>query len=528
MTSLKLKLAYLAPVFAALAACASNAPEVVLTAEGEQHGAGVCATIDYGHTIGAEYYRQFDNDALAADYVQKLLASGSVAALAGPNATLKEITSDARLVRIVHDVYEGFKRTFPRETAGLPDAPRVALLETDVLNAFALGSRKMDDDPFPRAPWIFFVNTALLNHDGATDVALAGVFAHELGHLILRTFEADIQRRVRAIYMIQGSEDGIIGEDQNDDPHVAAHVEDILKIQDRIGGIGTLGLPFYEDTKYLRIVEQMMSHVTPEADPGGACAAAKTAITDLKTTQATFLPGVLLGDLTPRALTSSEKTMLEQRSAAVADKLRQCVAPLHDHTSFQQLLAALNGLPPESVDPSNPEHEKLLALMLPAELSADAEAGAEASLLDRILRATTTLTGELTSLQDDPAFPIDQIRVYDYEEDADDASVRVLKSMGTDPTGVGLFFLSVLPQAARDKCVADVVAGRPIAYGRFIDTHPSTCWRYYHAKQFANALNACGGTPADVKTAPKGSGRPSILDGTMGDQAEKGFGRGRR
>jgi hypothetical protein len=524
MTSIRLKLACFAPLFAAIAACSTTAPEASDVAEGEIHGGGVCATLDYTHTIGTEYYRPFDSDAKAAEYVEKLLSMGSLVPMAGPNARLKEITEDARLVRLVGEVYDGFRRTFPAETAGLPVAPRVAILETDMLNAFALGQRQLDDDATPRAPWLFFVNTALLNHKGATDVALKGVFAHELGHLILRTFEPEIQRRVRVVYMIQGSEDGILGEAAVDDPRVGAHVEKILQIQDRIGGIGELGLPVYQNTKYFAVIDHALSKAP--ADPSGPCAAAKAGIDALKTTQTSFLPGAPLGDLTPRALTPEEKAMLEQRSATIADQLHQCGAQAGDHTSIAQLVATMNGLPPTSVDPGSPDHEKLLALMLPAELRADAESAANASLFDRLVSAIGTLQSELIELQNDPAFPIDQIRVFDFEEDADDASVRVMKTIGDDPAGVGLFFLSVLPAEAREKCLSDVAAGRPIRFGRFIDTHPSTCWRYYHAKQFANALNQCSSTPPGARTLPKGSGRPSILDRTAHE--ETGYGRGQR
>jgi predicted Zn-dependent protease len=64
------------------------------------------------------------------------------------------------------------------------------------------------------------VNTGLLNQN-RPDTELRGVFAHELGHLILRTFLSEVQRQVRGIYRIGESEDGIIGEVQDDDPALA-------------------------------------------------------------------------------------------------------------------------------------------------------------------------------------------------------------------------------------------------------------------------------------------------------------------
>jgi hypothetical protein len=175
------------------------------------------------------------------------------------------------------------------------------------------------------------------------------------------------------------------------------------------------------------------------------------------------------------------------------------------------------------VNPDDPDHGKLVGLMLDVETRVDAEMS-DAPLIDRILAAQGDIRAELAKLQDDPAYPIDQIRIFDYEEDADDASVRVLTALGKNPIGVGQFFLDFMPADARAACLADVAAHRPIPYGRFIDTHPSSCWRYYHVNQFSSALSQCSAPATGVRTA-KGSGRASVIDKAPREMVETGYGR---
>lgn len=51
-------------------------------------------------------------------------------------------------------------------------------------------------------------------------------------------------------------------------------------------------------------------------------------------------------------------------------------------------------------------------------------------------------------------------------------------------------------------------AGKPVPYGRFIDAHPATCWRYYHVTQFAKSLARCPAQPPLRKAPMRGTGAP--------------------
>jgi hypothetical protein len=513
-----------------MAGCAAADPAPA-AADGQLRAAGgICPTLDYGHaTAPADYYRFFDSDAKAGEYVDKIIRNGALAELSGPDARFKEIATDPHLVRLVAEVFEGFKKVFPREMEGLTTPPRVAVVESEIINAFALGPGFAEDATAPadRSPWIFLVHTAALNN-GNTDSELRGLFAHELGHLILRTFLPEIQQRVRAIYMLgRQGEDGVLGAAEDDDPRVAAHVEKILELQTRIGGLPHLGFPATVKGQYSKIFDLMMRSVTaPTPESTAACTAVTTGLSELRTAQIALLPGAPLGNLVPATPTPEQRANLDALSSSIASAIPACVAAGEDEGTLMQLTAVLNKLPMEAVAPEHPDHARLIELMVDAERQVDAEAPA-APMSEKMLRAEALMRAEQIALRDDPAFPIDQIRVFDYEEDADDAAVRVLTAIGDDPLGISGFLLSTVPREAREGCVAHVAAGKPVSFGRFIDTHSPVCWRHYHAAQFSKALAACSPEATAAKVLPRGSGRASIVD-RVTKPAQPGYGIGRR
>ena len=166
--------------------------------------------------------------------------------------------------------------------------------------------------------------------------------------------------------------------------------------------------------------------------------------------------------------------------------------------------------------------------MLDVEKKVDAASMADTALADRILRAQDELLPRLAAMQEDAQFPIAQLRVFDYEEDADDASVRVLRELGDDPLSLGGFFLSILTPEARKACLDDLAAGKTIAYGNLIDTHPATCWRDYHSQQLNKALDRCPAATMGMQRAMQGLAQPAA-DGVLARPAEpRGYGIGKR
>src|SRR5262249_54083578 len=142
----------------------------------------------------------------------------------------------------------------------------------------------------------------------------------------------------------------------------------------------------------------------------------------------------------PRSPTVAESANLDQLSTATADALRACIDPLGATGSLAELVAATNSLAPTSVHPDDPDHGKLVGLMLQTEIDVDT-ANPNAQILYLLLQAQAPIRSELVAMQRDPAMSVDSIRVYDSEEDADDAAVRILAALGDDPTGIGTFLL---------------------------------------------------------------------------------------
>jgi hypothetical protein len=529
----------LAPVAAVLlvAACSNgSAADDASAGASDLHGGTVCEPLDYPHVLAnADYYRQFDSDAAAGGYLTAIIAQGQLAANSGPNAKLKEITQDARLLALVSDVYKGFEKVFPAYTAGLPTPPRVAIVESDIVNAFALGPG-FTEDPSRRkdqSPWLFIVHTALMNR-GGSDTELRGLFAHELGHLILRNYLANVRDAIRVSYLVKSSEDGLFGESQANDAVLGIHVEEMLKRQARVGGLPELGLPAIASLgTYAKVTDALLAAATPAgASPSDACAAAKAAETALQKAQGALVPGASAGNDVPATPTADQAAQLQTLSQSYDTALRACLdgagVPANQ-ASLMQLTAETNSLSDQAVDPNSPDHAKLVSLMLEAETATD-EALPKASLVDRLLAAQTPIRAELIGLRGAPEYPIDDIRVYDYEEDADDAAVRILAAIGDDPMGIADFLLdAALTPEQKAACLADIGAHKRIPFGRFIDTHPATCWRVYHATGLAKAIAACPAAAATVAARPPlGSNAPSVVDKDPRELVEKGYGPGKR
>jgi hypothetical protein len=476
----------------------------------------ICAPLDYasGAAPARDFYRTFDSDADAAHYLEALIEDGSLSSLSGADAKLVTFVTPehpeyGHLGGLVRQVFDGFAKSFPQEMATILEdiggPPRVAIIQSSKANAFALAP----NGPENRSPWLFLVHTALLDLH-PTSAELQGLFAHELGHLILRTFLPEIQKRVRKMYMVSGSENGILGAAQKNDPFVKKHIEELLERQGRVNGAPRLGFPALIPGVYLNLIQSLM------AETGKPCQAERDAIGELKSAQMKLLPGYADGNVIPAVPSAEQAKELEALSENVRSALRapsSCLrAPEATNMSLLEL-AAMQYHFENALD-----SDELLGHYLDVEARVDAEMP-DALTVDRVLAAEAPLRAELATRQDDVHFPIDRLRVFDYEEDADDAAVRVLASIGVEPSALGDFFLKALMSSdeARAKCKADVAkaqAGEDVAipFGRFVDVHPTTCWRYYHVTQFSSALRACTPESTRMKRPLGPSNGPSALD----------------
>ncbi len=83
---------------------------------------------------------------------------------------------------------------------------------------------------------------------------------------------------------------------------------------------------------------------------------------------------------------------------------------------------------------------------------------------------------------------VETFRVYTTEEQADDASIRVLNFLGRDATSIGKFMLRWLKPEEKEKCLLSVERGDKIPYGTLFDRHRDDCWRYDHSIRLAKTI----------------------------------------
>ncbi|MBX3225829.1 MAG: M48 family metalloprotease [Labilithrix sp.] len=488
------------------AACSSAAPEETGASADDLVTGGICSTLDYGpRPAASELYHFFANDQAVAANVNQLIQLGILAQALGPGSTLRGVNTDARSVRLVGEVFEGFKLAFPAESAGLDRAPPVVVVQSNMPNAFAMAATFESFMMIPKSPWFFVVSSALLEH-GNTDDELRAVFAHEIGHLVLQTFQPKVQARVRHAYSLgTGSEDGILGAAQADDPALADPIGRLLGGQSRVGGVSQLGMNMIMPGVYFRLVSQLLS---PTESTSSACSGIQAKAQQLAFRQIMFLPGAQEGNLTPRLPSAAEKAELDRLTDALAADLKACAGPNSDTSSLAVVSALMQQLSPAAAeDPSDPAYAEIRAGMLAIEKQVDAEMPG-ALLSDKILRAEALVRADVVGIRNDASLNLPRVRVYDYEEDADDASMRVLSAIGGDPVAIGTFALSMLKPASKAACLADVAAGKPIDFGGLYDVHPLHCWRYYHATQFSKSLATC--TSSGSRRAPLETHLPVI------------------
>lgn len=447
--------------------------------------ASMCASLDYGHTrSNADYFKTFDDDASALAYSKKLLAANG-------KPEPREVSTDERLNRLVAEVYVGYQRAFPRETQGMTKPPRVVVIDTPELNAFA----GFDDDPaVNKAPWLFFVHTGIVA-SGTTDDELRGVFAHELAHLILRNVLPETRETIRRHYRVRGSERGIIGSAQPNDPAVAARVKEVQRLGEAAGRFPEFGpapRALFSYSEYELGLALLAANKATSPAPD-TCVRADT----LEQEMSTFAQAHGSVDYSSLVATPEEFRGLGTKARSYAAAMKTCYS--HVNLSLFELKVRARASQPGSVltaedvakqlDGSTPEHAKAVKeLMSNDELALDRD-GAASPVIDKIFAATEAIHAKLTALGKDQAMPLDAIRVYDAEEDADDAAVRVLTAIGADPLGQAKFLFRAMGDAG--ACRRTLDAGKVPSYGRFVEDHPGTCYRVYHSQQFVQSLATC-------------------------------------
>jgi len=451
----------------------------------------VCATLDYGHQrSNADYFLRFDNDSAALEYSRGFLASNGINADA-------EIARDSRLIRLVNRVFDGFRKVFPLETEGMDRPPRVLVVDQEGLNAFAGYDERRDVD---KAPWLFWVHRATVN-SSRPDAELEGLYAHELAHLILRNLLPETRAKIRTHYRVPGgAEHGVIGAVTPDDPVVRARAEELRTIDALVGreaAFGRLPLSAFEDNEYQSLLLTLAKQRNISSD-AKACDAADEGI---RRARAFYKAVVSVHDLTFE-ISPREAAGLADLEDSTVTMLRRCYANVKKSIfelklEDRSVRVLVNGTPASLqtiLDPTTREHKLAYGALMSNSVEQEVDTNTDRPTIERLLDIVGTLHRRADTLTQDTSLPIDELRVFDLEEDADDAAVRVLRAIGDDPRGAARLFVGQMPDP--DACLSEIESGRVPRYGRFIDSHNATCWRAFHTMELAKALESCPAVPA--------------------------------
>jgi hypothetical protein len=462
----------------------------------------VCATLDYGHSrANRDYFRMFADDAAAFDYSKDFLAYSEM-----PEGT--EVSHDGRMVRLLGRVYEGFRAVFPRETEGLDAPPRIVVINADGVNAFAGYDERPDMN---KAPWVFWVHRGTLT-SSTPDDQVEGLFAHELAHLLLRNLLPETRAKIRTHYRLPGGEEqGIIGAVTPDDPAVRQQAEELRSMGAKVGryaAFGALPVSTYQDSDYEDLLATLgtMRGQSPDAS---ACNTADKNIQRART----ILSGKVSVHNAALYLSKQERDELGTLVPSTSDALKKCYAhvkmPLYElwvrdrvrrtpdlSTDVQKALVT------KALDPSTTDYATMRA-SLSTEVERRIDDNADRPTIDRFIEVVDTLHRRAGTLESDPSLPIEQLRVFDLEEDADDAAVRVLRYLDEDPLSNARLYVNMMPNAS--ECTRAIDTGSVPAYGRFIDEHNATCWRLFHSKELVRALEQCPKVPPTRKGASQGA-----------------------
>lgn len=441
----------------------------------------ICDTLALGQIPASDaFFRTFETDEDAATYMRAAITAGALTSTSGASATFTEISTDEKLNTLLGEVVEGYRRAFPLELEGVTNAPRIAVVQASSVKATTIAPRVETEGEAARAPWLLVVHSGLIAN-GNTDNELRGIFARELAALVLRTSVPEVAARLEKHYVVPFDvTEPILGAQQTNDADVAAHIASLRPLQARLGGVPELGLSVQAGGYAVAMRELLAANVS-------GCRQASSARNALETLQKGFQTKLATGDATPRELTAEETEQLATAEALFRTRFLDCT--LNDRRPLAAAVASMLGLEAAAVEEGHPQHETLVAGMLSNEVAIDAN-DELASLGARLLAAAEELRPTLVALRAEEKFPIAQLRVFDHQENADDASVRVLAALEQEPTGFGNFLLTSMPEVDRTACLAAVEA-KTVSYGGLVEAQPSTCWRYLHVTQFATALNVC-------------------------------------
>jgi hypothetical protein len=420
---------------------------------------------NWAEATNVAHYKAFASHDEAASWFDTFKTSPA-GVLHGDSKISVVAESDPRYAdvhREVDAIWAIFKALFPRDTEGL-ELPRVLLLDNAKRNAFAVFDRELG-----LLPHAFMINTGLLK-SGSGDVdidGLRGVIAHELAHHVLKHGWDDNHEKVNRFYLAANATGAQFGFEQTNDPALSEGGNKFIELASVSGDWPVKAWNGFPRAN--GVLGKIKTYIHNEAKKknAAACATAEQSLAKVATAAA---PIVADGTSVVPA-TAAELKALDAATREYLARELTCTNVLTD--SLVKMAAAFLGTTEAAVLAELPDETK--AAMAPAKTAYEA-----------VARITVAHDAALIKI------PVDGLRYYSTEEEADDVSVNVLLRLeGANPNGMGAFFRDGMDDAARAKCDAEIASGEP-KYGRLSDGHHATCWRMWHVAKLVTYLRAPG------------------------------------
>jgi hypothetical protein len=448
-----MRIASLILLSSSLLACAVDGDDATQGGNGKADGNGSCAVPEYGDGTcqidlacdvpDVDCYTTFDTDEAATAWIatQQL-----------PYPTVA--TTDPRVMRarpIVDRAFELFKSRVQLGT--LADKRLSIVVLEGEANAFII-----DDYMTHKGAWSVQIMTGLLDASYSDDQIL-GVLEHEFTHLAKLHFIQEVDERLRKFYLAPDGKEPI-GEATPEHAIAKEHGAEWRKSAALVG-------PF----------------TNPELGDFPLSGSLGEIFADYVT-------------YTLAAPCNAQATGFAAQYNALAHAISKLDSSLKiEPSTAPQLKAALDSVlqcgvvDPQTLrgylDAASPEWVPYLQPMMSADEIALLDKPILTSIVSIVHSRREQMRTAETKLASETGRPWNALRFYSYEEQADDNSVRILRSAGIDAfANAKTEFLSYLDEMA-PVCEQALAAGTPGYGSNYFDEHHATCWRIAHAGQIA-------------------------------------------
>lgn len=357
--------------------------------------------------------------------------------------TEKPITNESfekQLTAMMRTVYDGYKKTFPRfmQNKAMPHA----LIRDDdsEIEVVAFVSRREDLNQ-----GILFVSRGFLASAESVDVKL-GILAHEFGHL----FFGDKGRKNPAFDIHYAS-----GRPMNQSE--ISGFESWLELSQKLG---LLLLPesgsLTKDSDLARFIEPVFNEMLASRNPNCGRPLMVKLAQNMQIVLKLYSP--FQWDFIADA--PEEKQLLSKTASDIENLVHACTA----NESFSPIKI------PGGV--ARIFRKYGVASDLPWE---------DGLNFDQWFRAAREGKQALRHFAEQ--FDLKDVRYLSFEDRADRAAVRVLKTLGRNPTQFVDSFLFVLHND-KDRCLNEIKNGNQIPFGNPADVHHSVCYRLDQIRKF--------------------------------------------